>query len=256
MAKDGLIVLMLTLVAAWCIPAAGDVVNFPDANLEQEIRDALNIPSPTPITQADMANLEWLQCGPGGIENLGGLESASNLWSLWVWGNDVSDLSPIAGLSSLLDANLSNCQIQELPSNHAWSSILSLSLSGNQISDISPLSNMTSLSGLSLSNNRISDISPLAPLNVWMVLDIGGNQISDIAPLSDLEVISRLDLRDNPLNQEAYDVYLPMIQVNNPEALILYDPIPEPSAAMFLSLGAYTLIGKSPIVFHISHLTR
>ena len=36
--------------------------------------------------------------------------------------------------------------------------------------------------------------------------------------------IEYLDIRVNPLKSEAYDIYIPMIQANNPETTLLYDP--------------------------------
>ena len=67
------------------------------------------------------------------------------------------------------------------------------------------------------------------------------NQISDISPLAGLMSLETLDLRGNPLNEEAYSVYLPLIQENNPGIGLLYDPIPEPGTLGVLALGALIL---------------
>jgi len=47
-----------------------------------------------------------------------------------------------------------------------------------------------------------------------------------------------LDLRGNPLNEEAYSIYLPLIRENNPGIHLYYDPVPEPGVLLILALGA------------------
>ena len=158
--RDRIAVLVAAVVLTLTGAVSAEIVNFPDANLEQAVRDMLHIPSPTPITDTDMAGLECLLCGPA-VGDLSGLESASNLWSLWVSDNGVSDLSPIAGLSSLLDVNVTNCQIQELPENLAWGGIVDLNLNGNLISDIRPLASLSGIPYLiNLNDNQSATSQP------------------------------------------------------------------------------------------------
>jgi len=75
--------------------------------------------------------------------------------------NQISDITPLAGLTDLGG----------------------LFLTGNQISDITPLAGLTDLGGLFLTGNQISDITPLAGLTSLTHLNLESNQISDIAPL-------------------------------------------------------------------------
>jgi hypothetical protein len=49
------------------------------------------------------------------------------------------------------------------------------------------------------------------------------NRISDISPLASLTSVTWLDLRALPLNQAAYDKYIPQIQANNPDIMLFYD---------------------------------
>jgi Leucine-rich repeat (LRR) protein len=119
--------------------AQSDVIKFVDPNLEQAVRDALEIPAGQPITKADMARLTDLDASNRGIQNLSGLEYAINLQGLDLSFNQISDISPLA--------NLTNLQF--------------LHLLSNQISNISPLANLTNLQYLLLDSNQISDISPL-----------------------------------------------------------------------------------------------
>ena len=58
--------LVFAVLATLLIPhAAAQVVEIPDPNLRQIIRDALNLPSNTPITQQEMLKLERLDAGGG-----------------------------------------------------------------------------------------------------------------------------------------------------------------------------------------------
>ena len=77
------------------------------------------------------------------ISDLTGIEYCVNLYHLDLDGNQISDISPLSGLTNL--------------------GILGLG-GGIQISDISPLSSLTNLEVLTLSNSQITDLSPLSNL--------------------------------------------------------------------------------------------
>ncbi|MBN2290937.1 MAG: leucine-rich repeat domain-containing protein [Pirellulales bacterium] len=169
----GLVLLIISLTRLCdTAPVAAEVVTFPDANMETAIRNALGIPFPTPITDTDMEDLEYFSIWPSGISNIEGLQYAVNLAALEMPGNQISDISPIAGLTDMLQLNLS----------------------GNQISDISALSGLTNLCGIGLFNNQISDISPLAGLTNLTTLYLPNNQIET------------MDLRNSELGLEEFSI--------------------------------------------------
>ena len=152
--------------------AFAQVVEIPDPNLEQAIRDQLNleflaVPPDEPITQQDMLQLTELDEELREINDLTGLEFATNLRKLALNQNQITDLSPLSNLIHL--QNLA-----------AW---------GNPISDISPLSNLTKLIHLRLTRNQIVDISPLANLTQLKYLSADGNRIKDFSPLDGLSLI-------------------------------------------------------------------
>jgi Leucine-rich repeat (LRR) protein len=99
-------------------------------------------------------------------------------------------------------------------------------LENNQISDISSLAKLTDIRVIYLDNNLINDISPLKMLrkigdwDEWMKevnglkihLGLSNNKISDISPLvhnSGIGAGDVIDLTGNPLNNEAYSLYIP-----------------------------------------------
>ena len=90
--------------------------------------------------------------------------------------NAITDISPLANLTKLVDLNIHT----------------------QDISDLSPLSGLTSLVELRLAGNSFTDLSPLRGLNTLEYLELTGNDITDITPLSGLTNLTALDLRFNP----------------------------------------------------------
>ena len=107
-------------------------------------------------------------------------ESVSSL-SLFL--QEIEDLSPLAGLTSLE----------------------SLSLRGTQVHDVSPLAGLTSLERILLQGTQVHDVSPLAGLTSLESLYLQGTQVQDVLPLATLANLRALDLSGNPLNAEQID---------------------------------------------------
>ncbi|MBN2130527.1 MAG: leucine-rich repeat domain-containing protein [Sedimentisphaerales bacterium] len=222
---------------------AEDPVYFADPNFQAVVEARLWIADPTPT---DMLALTELICINRGIRDLTGVEYALNLETLWLRLNVFGDISPLSGLSNLRTLHLSINQISDISPLSGLSRLEYLDIHGNQISDIAPLSGLSNLHTLVLHRNQISDISPLAGLTGLRNLDIQRNQICDISPLSGLTglqtlnlecneirdisallgltLLEHLDLRKNPLSQEAYDVHIPQLALNNPGISFEYDP--------------------------------
>ena len=119
---------------------AGSAMDIPDPNLRAALETTLRGAPDNLIVSAEIATLTRFEAPHVGIRNLTGLEDATNLTVLDLAGNNISDISPVAGLTKLI----------------------SLDLGKNSISDISAVVGLTNLTTLTLNNNSISDISPLA----------------------------------------------------------------------------------------------
>jgi len=78
---------------------------FPDPNLEIAIRKALNKPVGA-IYPSDLESLTRLHLFMGGILDITGLEYCANLQSLDLRYNQISDISPLAGLTALSRVDL------------------------------------------------------------------------------------------------------------------------------------------------------
>ena len=131
-----------------------------------------------------------------GIESLEGLQYAVNLKSLDLSENDISDLSPLAGLENLTY----------------------LELDRNYISDLTPLGGLTGLVHLNLYNNEITDITPLAPLKnlTWFDLHYAnrGKAHLPIDTLADLTALEYISIESNCLVNEDLDALAGLEHLN------------------------------------------
>ena len=75
-------------------------VTFPDANLEAAIREAINKPQGS-IYPSDLGALTALDARERGISDITGLEYCVNLQVLYLWENNISDISPLVANSGL-----------------------------------------------------------------------------------------------------------------------------------------------------------
>ncbi len=187
------------LGTAW----AEDPVYFADPKLKAAVEAELFISDPAPTDMLDLTELviplTWQRINA--ISDLTGLDYALNLTDLNLKYHKVTDLSPLSGLTHLR----------------------SVVLLGNGISNISPLSGLIELESLDLESNEISDISALSGLPLLASLCLHRNFITDVSPLTSLTSLQWLDLRALPLNRDAYDVYIPQIEANNPGITLLHD---------------------------------
>lgn len=152
---------------------------FRDNNLEKVILNALGKGPDYIITKEDLQSITSLYAVNQNIKSVEGLENCTNLHTLNLSDNKISDISPLADLNE----------------NLTW-----LDLDNNEISNISPLSKLKNLNALTVSNNKILDISSLGNLKNLKSLYIYGNNISDVLTLKDLTQLEELSIAYNKVN--------------------------------------------------------
>ncbi len=156
---------LLGLPAGWAQDDTPEVT-VPDASLRAVLEDSLGLSAGDPITASSLAKLTSLEAPDAGIVDLTGLEHATGLTRLdlgpgaitrdpWTNSNDVSDLSPLSGLTAL-----------------TW-----LDLAGNSVEDVTPLSGLVNLRWLNVEVNKISDLRSLSGLTRLRDLHMGYNLI-------------------------------------------------------------------------------
>lgn len=139
-------------------------VAIPDPALETALRVASgDFSAPTgSLSSGMLQNFELLDASYAGISNLTGIEHCTNLHVLFLDGNALEDITPLAPLNGLT----------------------LLSLSENNIADVAPLEALTNLTELYLDTNDIVDIEALvsnAGLDAGDLLYLCSNPLSDTA---------------------------------------------------------------------------
>ncbi|MCY4258715.1 MAG: leucine-rich repeat domain-containing protein, partial [Rhodobacteraceae bacterium] len=209
--------------------AESEEVAIADANLRAAVEAALDKAPGEAITAIEMARLAILRANDQGIASLAGLEQAAGLKRLELARNQVTDISPLAGLTNLswalhLDANA----IADISPLQGMVHLPELNLASNLIADLAPLAGLTAeLESLRLDNNAISDLSPLAGLTALDLLGLNNNQIAEISPLAGLIHMETLELSDNQIADisslarltELESLYLDGNKVADPSAL-------------------------------------
>ena len=246
----------LMVLSSWGGIASAQIVEIPDSNLKQAVRDALALSNEIPLTQPEMLRLKTLDARDRQIADLTGLEYATNLIGitlpyneisdltplarlmrleyLWLWGNSISDLSPLTNLTALTRMDLAGCQISDISPLMNLTQLTYINLRDNHIEDISALTNLNQLTKLRLDSNRIVDVGPLANLTLLEHLEIRNNSIVDIQPLANLENLMDLKIANNlirdfspllGLNLKNVDIDIRMLQ----ELVSVEVEIPDPN---------------------------
>ena len=120
------------------------------------------------------------------------MSGLTNLNSLYLSGNNISDIRYLSGLTNLNRLDLSGNNISDISYLSGLTNLNRLNLRGNNISDISYLSGLTNLKSLSLFGNNISDHKYLFD---WMKktrycrLLLSGNPIQNVPP----EILDQFD---------------------------------------------------------------
>ena len=180
----------------------GVVVHIPDPNLRAAIAEELGKGLNASITAEEMKRLRRLDVRERGIQDLTGLQFATNLSRLDLgrWGNTgnhVSDLSPIAGLINLQELFLDSNQVSDLSPLSGLTNLRELLINHNPISDLSPLRGLKNLKYLWMEDTLVSDFSPLRGLINLVEFYFHHSFVSDLSPLAGLINLERIHFSQN-----------------------------------------------------------
>ena len=181
--------------------AEGDrAADIPDPAMRTVFERALDKGPGWPIGVNEIAEITELDARDSRIEDLAGLEHATDLQYLDLGGNAVTDLALLEGLESLRLLYLDGNEISDIAAL-AELPLAILSLSDTKVDNFSALSNMDSLYWLALDGNAIRDLPPL-PASLWY-LYLTNNAISDIGVLADLPNLREVRLSGNAIRSLA-----------------------------------------------------
>ena len=167
----------------------GTVVHIPDPNLRAAIAESLGKNPNAPITAEEMERLKELDVSDRGIHDLTGLQFATNLSRLNLgdsgrWGNQISDLSPLAGLVNLRNLSIWDSPVSDLSPLKGLKNLTRLVFSRTQVSDLSPIAGLINLRTLDFNVGNVSDLSPIAGLINIEYLGFPNNNVSDLSAIA------------------------------------------------------------------------
>ncbi len=165
-------------------------LTVPDANLRACILWELDLKEGTPITNKVVEQLQSFKClnpakAEKRIESLEGLQHAKNLTTLNLNYNNISDLTPIAGLTKLKSLEVANNKLRSVEALAGLTELTTLDVSENKLANLKGIEKMSKLERLVANDNRISDLSALPPSAEELShLDLSKNRVSDLSPLA------------------------------------------------------------------------
>ncbi|MGB0504881.1 MAG: TIR domain-containing protein [Pikeienuella sp.] len=98
----------------------------------------------------------------------------------------VSNLSPLLGLSALEELRVNKTQTADLSPLSGLTALKRLDLDKTMVTDLSPLKGLTELTRLELDRTGVSDLSPLANLRKLERLGLSGAMVEDLRPIRGL----------------------------------------------------------------------
>lgn len=172
-------------IATVSVDVTDSIVTFPDAVLEQAVRDAIDKQTGSiyasdlePVTTLNAAGpTDPLDPAPR-ISDLTNIQYLNNLAWLYLAHNTIADISPLTGLSKL-----------------QW-----LYIYDNSVADLTPLSGLLRLKGILAGDNGISSVAAVSALPLLRDLNVSNNSITDISSLAALPSILSLTVSDNTLS--------------------------------------------------------
>ena len=158
----------------------------------------------TGLINLEELRLEW---GQWELSDLSPLANLSSLEKLSVRGTSVEDLSPLAKLTALRELYVEYSRVSDITPLNNLRRLSHLGLNGNGqnsnqgISDLAVISRMSNLSWLSLGDNEVSELTPLSGLNKLEYLGVWNNDVKSLAPLDGLPSLRQIDANENRLTK-------------------------------------------------------
>ena len=222
-------------IAVSVTPYMGAEAWMPDATLRATVRATLGLTPNDVLTQQTMEGLIILNAASRttgtGVQNLIGLEHATQLTilnlgrtgvrdltplqeliqltQLNIIYTEVSDLTPLQGLTQLTTLNLLQTRSRNITPLQGLINLTSLNLERIGVHDLTPLRGLTQLTFLNLSFNNANgfnnpgDLTPLSGLTALTSLNLGYTDIKDITALKGLTALTYLDLKNNQISDIA-----------------------------------------------------
>lgn len=207
-------------VQATATPHEPVVVTFPDANLEQAMRNLTGVGSGD-ITDLDLLPLTELDLASNQITDLTGLQWCANVTALVLANNDLTDdsnLDVLAAMTALTELELGEADLTTLAPLADLTGLTRLEFSCPQVSDLAPLASLTGLTSLRFGDLAITSLAPLTGLSSLEVLQFyrceGIASFDALASLTSLVRLQAEDVRTADLSPLATLIDVEVLTIN------------------------------------------
>ena len=160
-------------------------------------------PVSPPLSESEIVEIDLAEMGVTDeqlAQMIANGEIPADVTHLLLWGNQISDISPLSGLTNLRVLTVAGNQINDLTPLSGLTNLLDLGIASNPISDITPLRELTNLTDLHMLGTQVSDTSPLRGMINLKTLYISDGPIIDVEPLRGLVNLTFLYLRADSIN--------------------------------------------------------
>jgi len=201
------------------------VVTFPDPALENAVRSALGILAPTNIYRTNLSSATFTNFSANGlgIQNLSGLEYATNLTFLQIHGNftrpGLTNIVAVTQLRKLTNLDIPYNQLTNGSPIAGLTNLAYLDIgwnrdsSDNSITDLSFLTNLLRLRWLSLFYLRVSDVTPIAGLNLMTNLNVSYNYVlTNVSAFNALSNTAEFYATSTSLRDIAFASHMPLLK--------------------------------------------
>jgi len=117
-----------------------------------------------------------------------------------LWGDEITDLSPLAALKDLRHFYMDNTQVSDLSPLANLPNLVQIWIERSPVNDLSPLVGLSNLTELHIvGSNELRDISPVGELTNLKHLGLVGTQVRDISAVRALTNLEVLNVRNSPV---------------------------------------------------------
>ncbi len=172
---------------------ADHAMDWQDDALEAAMRKLTGIEQGD-IMLSNVFKLTSLKINESGIENVDALNELTNLQSLILENNYITDISGLTNLKNLTFLNLYKNRVSNIGGIAYMPLLRDVRLDYNMVSDLTPLADLKYIERLYVYMNQVTDVSPIGNLISLKDLRIDFNPVKDISSLAGLTKLESLNL--------------------------------------------------------------
>lgn len=238
-------------------------VQVEDPALETYLRDYLAVGTGEPITTLDMALMTKFHINKltfQGVENLWGMEHASNLKSFSLANNhELTNLDGLYGAANLKQVSIRDSSVTDVSFLAYLEQLEKLVIERSPVGILPDLSGLVQLRSMTIVDTPLSDLSPLIRSSEWddpilqnlEYLHLEGRLLSDLSPLAELSRLRTLSTTNTSVSDLA-----PVARLVNLEQLYLEDSFVKDLTPVAQLANLETLWVEKSLVSDLSPVTQ